>query len=48
MRLRRMAMPLCSLRYAWRRSNVQQPNGSPRSPGLVSAAAMTSARWSAV
>jgi hypothetical protein len=48
MRLRLIARPFCSLRYACKRSSVQQPKGSPRPLGSVSAAATTSARCSAV
>jgi hypothetical protein len=48
MRLRLIARPFCSLRYACRRSSVQQPKGKFRSFGSVNAAATTSARCSAV
>src|SRR5262249_14134777 len=43
-RVRLMPIPLCSLRYAARRSSVHDANGSPSASGLVRAAAMTSAR----
>src|SRR5215213_4797354 len=42
-RLRRMAMPLCSSEYAASRSSVHDPKGRPRRRGLVSAAAITTA-----
>src|SRR6478736_5044324 len=45
-RLRRMAMP-CSLRWATRRSSVQDANGRPRSAGRVSAVLITALRCSA-
>src|SRR5215475_7644726 len=40
-RLRLMAMPFASLRYASSRSNVQQPKGKSKRCGAVSAVAMT-------
>jgi hypothetical protein len=46
MRLRLIAMPLCSLRYASRRSSVQQPKSSPRSLGSLNAVAITTATCS--
>jgi hypothetical protein len=42
-RLRRMAMPLCSRRKAAKRSSVHDANGRPKRRGLVSAAAITAA-----
>src|SRR5215470_2680728 len=42
-RLRLMAMTLCSFKYAASRSNVHEANGNPRCSGGVSEVAMTSA-----
>lgn len=48
MRLRFMAMPRSSFRYASSRSKVQEAKGSPRSRGLVRLLAITSLTCSGV
>ena len=47
MRLRLIAIPFRSFRYAARRSSVQQPKGRSNLAGSVNAVAMTSARRAA-
>ena len=47
MRLRFMAMSLCSCRYAASRSSVQAAKGKPNERGAVSAVAITVATCSA-
>jgi hypothetical protein len=48
MRLRFMAMPCSSVRYAASRSKVQEATGSPRSCGLVRLMAITALTASGV